>query len=198
MPEPINAQSASHTPAEPWLARRAALAPEELACIERAVREDLKLSHDAPLSFADFARVSVLQFTSEPITDAGVAWMASADSPMVALDALFLDQTHVSDAGMVALAARDSPLRSLRVLDLADTKITDAGLAALAAKDSALTALCQLYLYNTHVTDQGMVYMAAKDSPLTALTEIWANGTKITDEGIAAIREFHPRVLVIL
>ena len=184
----------TRTPAPAATAAAAAAAPvmteelrQEIELIHRAARESLNLKADVPLGPAEIARVRGLSFFGSPITDAGVAWLASKDSPFAALNSLYLSHAPITDQGLAALAAKDSPLTTLTTLNLTATKITDKGLAALAAKDSSLIALTTLDLDRSMITDQGLAALAAKDSPLTALDTLYLSGTQITDQGLAAL-----------
>ncbi|MFY7895473.1 MAG: hypothetical protein ACOVP8_04510, partial [Phycisphaerales bacterium] len=146
-----------NTPAEQWLARGAALAPEELECIEHAVRQHLNLPDGTPLCLEHFAAIREMWLSGKPITDASLAWLAAADSPLSALSHLYLNETHVTDLGLAALASDDSPLTSLTELYLDETQITDAGLAALAAQSSPFAALMHVSVSDTQVTNAGFV-----------------------------------------
>jgi hypothetical protein len=131
MPESINARPSPNTPAEQWLARGAALAPEELDCIKHAVYTDLDLPESTPLTTQAFVRATFLYLSYEQISDAGLAWLSAKDSPLTSLTTLFLSTTKVTDQGLVALAAKDSPLTALIELYLNETLVTDNGTAAL-------------------------------------------------------------------
>ena len=106
MPESINARPSPNTPADQWLARGAALAPEELACIERAVYKDLDLPESTPLTTQAFVRATFLYLSYEQISDAGLAWLSAKDSPLTALIELYLNETLVTDNGTAALKQR--------------------------------------------------------------------------------------------
>ena len=167
MPEPTPAQPESNTPAEQWLARGAALAPDELDCIERALRQDLNLPDGTPLRVEHFASVRDLWLSSKPITDASLAWLAAADSPLSALSHLYLHETHVTDVGLAALAAKDSPLISLSEIYLDETQVTDAGLTALAAQSSPFAALMHVSVSDTQVTNAGFVALRNRFPAIT-------------------------------
>jgi hypothetical protein len=167
MPEPTPAQPDPNTPAEQWLARGAALAPEELECIEHAVRQHLNLPDGTPLCLEHFAAVRELWLSSEPITDAGLAWLAAADSPLSALRHLHLIETQVTDVGLAALADKASPLVSLSELYLDETQVTDAGLAALASAASPFTALLHVSVSDTAVTNAGFVSLKSRFPAIT-------------------------------
>ncbi len=160
---------------------------QEIAIIEREIRKHLNVKSDASLGPAEFVRVKRLKLISEPITDAGAAWLADPATGLTALTTLILDFTLITDAGAKALAAKDSGLRALTELSLWATEITDAGAAALAANDSCLRSLTTLDLAETQVTDKGAASLAAKDTGLRALTTLDLVGTQITDSGAAAL-----------
>jgi len=171
---------------------------EERAIIERAIRGALDLPANAPLGPAEFARVTALDLSREPITDAGAAWLADPAIGLTALTGLYLQRTEITDAGAAALASKDSGLRSLTTLWISETKITDAGVAALAAPDSCLRALTSLDLSYNQITDAGAAALAAPDSGLWALTELGLHPTKITNAGLEAIKARYPGIKSII
>ncbi len=178
--------AAATTPARPPL-------PEsEREIIERAIRGAINLPAGATLDPTELARVTELNLASDPITDAGAAWLARPDSGLTALTTLYLGKTQVGDAGAAALAAKGSGLTALTMLHLAGTQVGDAGAAALAAKDSGLTALTKLNLASTQVGDAGAAALAAKDSGLTALTTLHLFNTQVGDAGAAALAAKDP------
>ncbi|MBX9735752.1 MAG: hypothetical protein K2X32_02405 [Phycisphaerales bacterium] len=160
---------------------------QEIAIIERTARLNLNLRADAPISVAEWGRVTELNLTGDPITDAGAAWLADAATGLRALTKLDLSSTQITDAGVAALAAQGSCLRKLTTLGLNNTQITDAGAAELAVKDSGVRGLTTLSLYNTQLTDAGAKALASQDSGLRALTTLELGGTQITDAGAAAL-----------
>ncbi|MFN0134004.1 MAG: P-loop NTPase fold protein [Phycisphaerales bacterium] len=143
--KPVEAATAGTSTGE--AAARAKSAPitisdelrQEIAIIERAVRKHLSLKADAPLGPAELARVTELNLAGDPITDAGAAWLARADSGLTALTSLYLWNTKITDAGAKALAAKDSGLTALTSLSLGGTQVTDAGAAALKKRWPGIT-----------------------------------------------------------
>ena len=144
---------------------------------------------------AGATRLTFLQLSSTPITDAGLAPVAG----FTALQRLFLVNTPITDAalahlrGLASLVTLDlfmtritdvglahlAGLRSLQHLTLASTGVSDAGLAHLAGLDS----LQNLSLYETKVTDAGMVHLLG----LSGLISLNLGKTRVTDAGLALL-----------
>lgn len=194
-PDEGDAPAETHTPKPPAPGTRGRqLTGKERAIIEKSIRQHLKLPANAPLGPAEFARVEELDLYSDPITDAGAAWLADPATGFTALTTLYLGHTWITDAGLVALAAKGSVLGTLKNLDLYKTQITDAGVVALAAKESSLQALTWLRLSGKQITDAGAKALVAPDSGLQALTDLHLFDTMITDVGEQAIISRYPRI----
>lgn len=158
---------------------------EQRSLIEQRVRESLNLANDAPLGEGDYANVFDLFFALDPVSDTGLALLATESSPFAGIGALSLDGSQVTDAGLAYLAAKTCPLTALVSLTLDGTSVGNSGLAYLAAKDSPLTALAHLSLGSTAITDTGLVYLAAEDSALVCMDNLSLSGTGVTDAGLA-------------
>lgn len=112
-----------------------AVTAEERASLKGKIRGHLKLSADAPLGPAEFARVTELDFSSNFfITDADAAWLADPATGLKGLTSLNLFNTGVTDAGVQDLARADTGLKGLTELWLSGTQVTDAGVKAAEAR----------------------------------------------------------------
>jgi uncharacterized membrane protein len=90
-------------------------------------------------------RVKVLNLARTPVSDAGVAALASCDK----LEKLHLEGTKVSDASLSTLAR----LPRLSSLNVSNTMVTDAGIQSLATA----RVLKHLYVSDTKVTLDGAI-----------------------------------------
>jgi internalin A len=160
---------------------------EQITMIERNARRHLNLAPDAPLDAAAWAKVTELVLWSDPITDAGAAWLARVETGLKNLAGLYLNDTAVTDQGLRELARADTGLKALTALDLDSTKVTDAGVKELARADTGLKALTTLALDNTQVTDAGVKELVRADTGLKALTSLDLSYTAVTDLGVKAL-----------
>ncbi|MFN0135053.1 MAG: protein kinase domain-containing protein [Phycisphaerae bacterium] len=157
---------------------------EQIALIEEAARESLGLDPNASLDIAAWSRVTALDLFDDAITDAGMAWLARADTGLKALTALNLTDTKVTDAGLAQLARPNTGLKNLTTLNLCNTLVTDAGLTELAHADTGLKALTELNLIHTTVTDAGLSQLARPSTGLKAVTQLKLWHAKLTDAGV--------------
>jgi hypothetical protein len=169
---------------------------EQIALIERAVRKQLELPANAPLGPAEFARVTELTLSGEPITNAGAAWLADPASGLTSLTYLNLYATKISDAGVAALATKESGLQALTMLSLGET---DAGGLVWDGPRSQphVAGLPRWSLGAIRITDSGASALAAPDSGLRALTTLHLYRTRITDKGVEAIKARYPGIHII-
>ena len=129
-------------PARSWGApEQPAISAAERALIEGKICEHLNLPAGTALGTAEFAQVTELNLSREPVSDAGAAWLSDPATGLSFVTTLNLQQTMLTDAGVQALARNDTGLKRLTALYLGLTKVTDPGVEALAHGDSGLRGL---------------------------------------------------------
>lgn len=160
------------------------LSPQERSFLEVKIREHLKLLAGASLSSTDIARVTELDLSQGPISDAGVKWLANPATGLKSLTVLNLQTTKVTDAGIAALSSVNSGLKQLKTLLLASTGVTDESLRRISASNTSLQSLTSLDFRSTVVTNSGVTALSRTDTGVKSLVTLDLSFTKVTDDGI--------------
>jgi hypothetical protein len=125
---------------------------EERQYIERAIRQQLGLSADVELSVTALSRMDDLSFSGDVLSDKGLKWLMSANSPLIALARLYLDGTKASDDSVSILANRPPSHTKWKVLSFSYTRVTDITAKRLAATSGAFSEVRKVYLDRTDVS----------------------------------------------
>lgn len=158
--------------------------PQEREAVESAIRRHLNLSEGSPIDAAVLAKVTKLDLSQQPISDASLRWMSNPTTGFSALAELNLQGTQVTDAGIAALASANTGMKKLNTLMLASTSVTDVGLSTVSKSKSGLKNLTTLDLRSTLVTENGIIALSRPDTGLQKLTTLDLSFTKVTDNAI--------------
>lgn len=140
--------------------------------IENAIRRELSLDEDEPITEAHQNVVQRLDLFRRSIGDEDLPYLAL----MTSLTELNLGGTQVTDAGLAHLQS----MLLLTSVNLWQTQVTDAGLEHL----RGLTSLTSLGLVGTQVTNAGMEHLKG----LTSLTSLYLSGTQVADAGMEHLK----------
>jgi Ran GTPase-activating protein (RanGAP) involved in mRNA processing and transport len=160
------------------------ISPQERAVVESTIRKHLNLPEGATISAGHLAKVTQLDLSQQPISDASLTWVSNPATGFSALTTLNLQNTKVTDAGIAALANKSTGLKKLNTLMLASTSITDVGLNSISQSESGLKNLTTLDLRSTLVTNEGVIALSRADTGLIKLTILDLSFTKVTDDAI--------------
>lgn len=160
------------------------MSPQEHAAVESAIRKHLNLREGSPINAELLAKVTKLDLSQQPISDAGLWWMSNPTTGLSALTELNLQGTQVTDTGIAALARASTGMRKLNTLMLASTSVTDVGLSFASKSESGLKNLTTLDLRSTLVSDKGVIALSRADSGLKKLTVLDLSFTEVTDNAI--------------
>ncbi|MFT3685563.1 MAG: P-loop NTPase fold protein [Phycisphaerales bacterium] len=145
---------------------------DQLAVVERAIRQSLKLAAVDLIDDKAKSLVKTLNLAGSGLTDAGALHLKDATS----LQKLMLNGTAITDKGLETIKR----LTSLTTLVLDETAVTDNGVEQL----KGLASLQELSLEDTAVTDKSLGHVKV----LPSLQTLYLDGTAVTDKGLEHIR----------
>lgn len=144
----------------------------QIAIIERAVRDSLRLTEAGDLTPQGWADVKRLVFQLTPLNDQGIRWLSRPDRGLRSLGALYLHYNKATVHALEIIASPGTGLSPLTTLSLKGQIVSDAGLQHLARSDTGLKQLNTLLVRAKTAIDQGIQFLARPDTGLKHLTTL--------------------------